>query len=198
MAQVSWTALDAAGRRREEGARCRTRAILHLPRYVWFQPRRLQGGLQADFKQAAGLKPDLMAAHYNPPSPSSAEGDHGGAQELRWLPAVRGPEFMQYWWHRGLIASTRRAERSARRLPGGAAPGRRRRPMPRTRRLSPTSGSRLRQGGSTRADGLGRDGCGYGTGPVNAWMVTSRSEQSAWNLRFCRRDRFFLVHLFVI
>ena len=66
---------------------------------------------QADFKQAAGLKPDSMAAHYNLAITQQREGDHKAALKSYDALLKLSPEFMQAWYNRGLIALDQKKEK---------------------------------------------------------------------------------------
>ena len=68
---------------------------------------------QADFKQAAGLKPDSMAAHYNLAITQQREGDHKAALKSYDALLKLSPEFMQAWYNRGLIALDQKKEKDA-------------------------------------------------------------------------------------
>ena len=68
---------------------------------------------QADFKQAAGLKPDSMAAHYNLAITQQREGDHKAALKSYDALLKLSPEFMQAWYNRGLIALDQKKEKEA-------------------------------------------------------------------------------------
>ena len=68
---------------------------------------------QADFKQAAGLKPDSMAAHYNIAITQQREGDHKAALKSYDALLKLSPEFMQAWYNRGLIALDQKKEKEA-------------------------------------------------------------------------------------
>lgn len=68
---------------------------------------------QADFKQAAGLKPDSMAAHYNLAITQQREGDHKAALKSYDALLNLSPEFMQAWYNRGLIALDQKKEKEA-------------------------------------------------------------------------------------
>ena len=68
---------------------------------------------QADFKQAAGLKPDSMAAHYNLAITQQREGDHKAALKSYDALLKLSPEFMQAWYNRGLIALDQTTEKEA-------------------------------------------------------------------------------------
>ena len=68
---------------------------------------------QADFKQAAGLKPDSMAAHYNLTITQQREGDHKAALKSYDALLKLSPEFMQAWYNRGLIALDQKKEKEA-------------------------------------------------------------------------------------
>lgn len=68
---------------------------------------------QADFKQAAGLKPDSMAAHYNLAITQQREGDHKAAFKSYDALLKLSPEFMQAWYNRGLIALDQKKEKEA-------------------------------------------------------------------------------------
>lgn len=68
---------------------------------------------QADFKQAAGLKPDSMAAHYNLAITQQREGDHKAALKSYDALLKLSPEFMQAWYNRGLIVLDQKKEKEA-------------------------------------------------------------------------------------
>lgn len=68
---------------------------------------------QADFKQAAGLKPDSMAAHYNLAITQQREGDHKAALKSYDALLKLSPEFMQAWYNRGLLALEQKKETEA-------------------------------------------------------------------------------------
>ncbi len=68
---------------------------------------------QADFKQAAGLRPDSMAAHYNLAITQQREGDHKAALKSYDALLKLSPEFMQAWYNRGLIALDQKKEKEA-------------------------------------------------------------------------------------
>ena len=68
---------------------------------------------QADFKRAAGLKPDSMAAHYNLAITQQREGDHKAALKSYDALLKLSPEFMQAWYNRGLIALDQKKEKEA-------------------------------------------------------------------------------------
>lgn len=68
---------------------------------------------QADFKQAAGLKPDSMAAHYNLAITQQREGDRKAALKSYDALLKLSPEFMQAWYNRGLIALDQKKEKEA-------------------------------------------------------------------------------------
>ncbi|WP_286820694.1 tetratricopeptide repeat protein [Mitsuokella sp. UBA4253] len=68
---------------------------------------------QADFKQAAGLKPDSMAAHYNLAITQQREGDHKAALKSYDALLKLSPEFMQAWYNRGFLALEQKKETEA-------------------------------------------------------------------------------------